>query len=203
VSPAIALPTPTKTRSSVTSNSAPKQVALSTVAPSFRRSTTIHRAERYGVRGATLARLAQMARYSPKWPLAQIARSLLRWPSTCPDGQVFAQMARGYWPVAARPPLAVRSERHARRFCRKQRSSFGQRRYLARPKIGGRRWRQSAQDHNKAKSIGTGLVVIFWVVVAFLLAVIYGDYRLARRIWPREGDRRPASGGRRGHCGWP
>jgi hypothetical protein len=43
----------------------------------------------------------------------------------------------------------------------------------------------SQQACNDAEDIGTGLgvalIVVFWIVVDFLLAVIYGIYRLAKR----------------------
>lgn len=34
---------------------------------------------------------------------------------------------------------------------------------------------------NVGKGIGVAIIVVFWVVVDFLLAVIYGIYRLAKR----------------------
>lgn len=44
----------------------------------------------------------------------------------------------------------------------------------------------SAEACNDAADVGTaigvGLIVIFWIVVDFLLALIYGIYRLAKRV---------------------
>lgn len=43
----------------------------------------------------------------------------------------------------------------------------------------------SQTDCDNAKNVGKGLgvaiIVVFWIVVDFLLAVVYGVYRLARR----------------------